>query len=1063
MQKLAEICIKRPVFATMLVMSIVVVGLFAFTALGVDRFPNVDIPTISVTVTNEGAAPQEVETEITQRLEDQLTTISGLDTMTSTSSEGQSQITLQFDLDKDVDTAAQDVRDKVNLVRGQLPSTAEDPLIQKRDPNSQPILQIAVAGDMPQSELYTLADKEIKDRLQTVEGVSDVQLVGGGEREIQISLNPDRMKAYGVTATDVTQALQKQNQAAPGGRLTQGPSEVTVRTLGKAETVEEFKSLPVVKRDNYTVLLSDVAEVKDGTVEARSISLLNGQNALTIQVLKQAGGNTVTVANGVKERLAEIQKTLGDKVRMTTVSDQSTFIQASVNTVEEHLVIGSILACLVVFVFLANARMTLIAALAIPTSIVGTFAIMWALGYTLNMITMLALTLMIGIVIDDAIIVLENIYHFMERGMRPFEAAVAGTKEVGLAVLATTMSLLAVFVPVGFMSGMVGRFMGSFGLTAAAAIAISLFVSFTLTPTLCARFIKIKRRKEAEQGAEVAAVAKGARPQSFIQRLRARDFFKPVTDLYIRMLRWSMAHRWVIVVTCAVVLLSNVLMVKLVGMDFIPVDDESAFQVTVEAPEGTSLAAMTTVTERIAKDVRALPGVTDTLTNVGGGGTGATSAVNSATIYVKLTDIDKRELSQAELTAQARQLLKQYPSELKTKAGAASGFGASYSVQYVLRGPDMDKLTDYANRAAEELKKDPNAIDVDTSVSNTKPELRLRVDRQRAADLGVSVQDVSQAINILLTGSVATTYNTGEDQFDVRVRAGGVYRQRIEDLKQMSVRSDKGEIIPLDQLVKVENGTAAASIERYDRQRQVTIYSNVRDGASASEVSNSLTRIVEGMKLDPTYQTTQGGSSKNLNESLYSFAIAFAMSFIFMYMILASQFESFIHPITILMTLPLAIPFGLLSLIVTGQSLNLFSLLGVLVLFGIVKKNAILQIDHTNQLRERGMSRYDAIIQANRDRLRPILMTTIAFVAGMIPLVLTTGTGAATNRSIGTLVAGGQTFCLLLTLLAVPVFYSIWDDLGHHPLVGRLAARWRLFKQNLRRRFRPAPTAEVKS
>lgn len=1041
----------------MLVLSIVVVGIFAFTTLGVDRFPNVDVPTISVTVTNEGAAPQEIETEITQPLEDQLTTISGLDTMTSTSSEGQSQITLQFDLEKDVDTAAQDVRDKVNLVRGQLPSTADDPVIQKRDPNSQPILQIAVAGDMPQSELYTLADKEIKDRLQTVEGVSDVQLVGGGEREVQVSLNPDRMKAYGVTATDVTQALQRQNQAAPGGRLTQGASEITVRTLGKAETVEEFKSLPVVKRDDYTVLLSDVAEIKDGTVEPRSISLLNGQNALTIQVMKQAGGNTVTVANNVKERLSEIQQSLSDKVRMTNVSDQSTFIQASVNTVEEHLVIGSILACIVVFVFLANIRMTLIAALAIPTSIIGTFAIMWALGYTLNMITMLALTLMIGIVIDDAIIVLENIYHFMERGMGPFEAAVAGTKEVGLAVMATTMSLLAVFVPVGFMSGMVGRFMGSFGLTSAAAIAISLFISFTLTPTLCARFIKIKRRKEAEKvaGEDEGAVTDEAKPASLIQRLRAKNFFKPITDRYIRMLKWSMAHRWVVVVTCIVVLLSNGLMVSLVGMDFIPTDDESAFQVTVEAPEGTSLAAMTTVSERIAKDMRALPGVTDTLTNVGGGGTGANSSVNSATIYVKLTDIDKRELSQAELTAKAREILKQYSSDLKTRASAASGFGASYSVQYVLRGPDMDKLTDYVDSIAEELKKDPNAIDVDTSVRNTKPELRLRVDRQRAADLGVSVQDVSQAINILLTGSVATTYNTGEDQFDVRVRASDVYRQRVEDLKQLSVRSDKGEIIPLDQIVKVENGTAAASIERYDRQRQVTIYANVRDGASASDVSNSLTRIVENMNLESAYQTTQGGSSKNLNESLYSFAIAFAMSFIFMYMILASQFESFIHPVTILMTLPLAIPFGLLSLIVTGQSLNLFSLLGVLVLFGIVKKNAILQIDHTNQLRERGYDRDDAIIQANRDRLRPILMTTIAFVAGMLPLVLTTGTGAATNRSIGTLVAGGQTFCLLLTLLAVPVFYSIWDDLGRHPAINRAAARWRLFRRNFKRRLRP--------
>ncbi len=1059
MQWLAEICIKRPVFATMLVMSVVVVGAFAFLQLGIDRLPSFDIPSITVTVSNPGAAPQEIETEITQRLEDQINTISGLDTLTSTSSEGQSQVIAQFDLDKDIDTAAQDVRDKVNLVVGLLPTTAEDPIIQKLDISAQPILQIAISGEMSQSDLYTLVDNQVSDRLVNVPGVSDVRLVGGGQREIQISLNPERMKAYAVTATDVTSALQRQNQESPGGRLTQGANEITVRTLGKVQSVKDFGAIPIIQRANYTVLLNDIAEVTDGTVEARSIALLNGVNALTLQIMKQPGGNTATVASNVKERLAEIQKSLGDRVQITTVYDESTFIRASVSTVEEHLVIGSILACLVVLVFLGNFRMTVIAALAIPTSIIGTFAVMWALDYTLNMITMLSLTLMIGIVIDDAIIVLENIYHFMEKGYSAFEASVKGTAEVGLAVLATTLSLLAVFVPVGFMSGMVGRFMGSFGLTSAAAIAISLFISFTLTPMLCSRFIKAKHKKEAEEVAPVDEAVDDeteadVRPPSFIQKLRSIDFFKPIVDLYVRLLQWSMNHRWAIVVICAVVLFSNVLLVQLVGIEFVPVDDESAFRVTVEAPEGTTLAAMTTVTERIAKDLRALPGVTDTLATVGGGGTAATSSVNNASIFVKLTPIEDREFSQQELTTKAREILNQYPSELKTTSRSASGFSGNYAVQYVLRGPEVERLAAYADEIVKQLKQDPNAIDVDSSLSNTKRELRVTVDRQRAADLGVSVQDVSQAINILLTGSVATTFNTGGDQYDVRVRASGIFRQRTDELKQMSVRSDKNEIIPLDQLVKIEDGVASASIERYNRQRQVTIYSNVRDGASTSDVSNNLTKIVESMNLDPAYETTTAGSSKNMADSLNSFLLAFAMSFIFMYMILAAQFESFIHPVTILLTLPLAIPFGLLSLILTGQSLNLFSLLGILVLFGIVKKNAILQIDHTNQLRERGMNRYDAIIQANRDRLRPILMTTIAFVAGMIPLVLTTGAGASTNRSIGTLVAGGQTFCLVLTLLAVPVFYSIWDDWGQLPIFGRIAARWRLFKHNLKQRFR---------
>ncbi len=1064
MQWLAEICIKRPVFTWMLMAALLVVGILGFISLGVDRFPNVDIPTVTVTVNNPGAAPGEVETEITKKLEDQINTVSGIDTLQSTSSEGRSQVTVQFVLSKDVNVAAQDVRDKINLIRNDLPETAEEPIIQKLDLASTPILQIAVSAPLNQRELYDLADKKISDQIENVSGVGEVTVIGGGEREIQIFLNPERMRAYDVTATDVTAALQKQNQEIPGGRVEQGSTEITVRTMGKIQNVEDFKTIPVVKRDQYSVLMQDIAEIKDGAKETRSLSLLNGVSAVTIQVRKQSGENTLAVAGAVKEKLKQIQIGLPENVKMETVGDQTVFIQAAVNTVEEHLVLGSILACIVVFLFLWNARMTIISALAIPTSIVGTFAMMWALGYTLDTITMLALTLMIGIVIDDAIVILENIHRFIvEKDMNPFQAAIEGTREVGLAVMATTLSLLAVFIPVGFMGGIVGKFMSSFGLTAASAIAISLFVSFSLTPMLSARWIKKEKKKKIEEDLSGDAETNHENPKSKIQNPKSKGLFDRLADFYVLMLRWSMRHRWVIIVTVIVVLLSNVLWLSIIGVNFIPEDDESQFQVSVETIQGTTLAATTTVTERIAKDLRELPGVKQTLTTVGSSTNDA--EVNTGSVYVKLAEIEDRELTQAELIVRAREILKTYPTDLKltaTPVNSIGGGGNNATIQYILQGPDPNKLAEYSQQIAAKLKEVPEAIDVDTSLDANKPEFRVTVDRQRAADLGVAVGDVSTALNILLTGSEATTFNAGTDQYDVRVRANGVFRQTTEDLRQMSVRSDKNEIITLDQLVKIENGTSLSSIDRYNRQNQVTIYSNVVPGASATDVSTKLAAIVASMNLGSQYTSAESGDSKNLSESLYYFVLAFVISFLFMYMILASQFESFIHPVTILLTLPLAIPFGLVSLIVTGQSLNLFAFLGILVLFGIVKKNAILQIDHTIGLRKKGMSRDEAIVEANRDRLRPILMTTLAFVAGMIPLLVSTGSGAATNRSIGTLVAGGQTFCLLLTLLAVPVFYSVFDDLGESTIFTKLAARWRLLRQQIKNRFVPVWT-KIKS
>jgi HAE1 family hydrophobic/amphiphilic exporter-1 len=604
--------------------------------------------------------------------------------------------------------------------------------------------------------------------------------------------------------------------------------------------------------------------------------------------------------------------------------------------------------------------------------------------------------------------------------------------------MATTLSLLAVFLPVGFMGGIVGRFMSSFGLTSSFAIAVSLLVSFTLTPMLAARLI---RRSDDEKERALERHTEPADHGSKESR-----FYRPIDRAYTKMLSWSMAHRWTIVVACALVIISIFPLFMFVGKNFLPVDDQAQFEISVRAPEGSTLAATSALAEKIATDVRNLPGVTDTLTTIGGG---QQELVNNASIYVKLKPIEDRNISQQNLMVRARneilqKYVKQYPNQLRTsvqQVAAISGGGVRNSdIQYVIGGPDLEKLTEYSNAMLEKLKTIPDVVDADSTLITGKPEVRVVIDRARAADLGVSVGDIAQALNTLVAGQKVSTFNAGTDQYDVRVRAIGEFRASVEGLQRMIVSSQKLGWVSLDNLVHFEEGTGPAAIDRLNRQRQIMLIANVRPGGSQSAVLAKLDQFKDELNIGPPYRTGLAGRSKELGRAAYYFFLAFVLSFVFMYMVLAAQFESFIHPVTILLTLPLAIPFGIVSLLMTGQTVNIFSGLGLLLLFGVVKKNAILQIDHTNQLRARGMERLEAIIRANRDRLRPILMTTIALVAGMLPLTISTGPGSGTNRSIGVLVVGGQTLCLLLTLLAVPVFYSLFDDLARSHVWGRLRA-----------------------
>jgi HAE1 family hydrophobic/amphiphilic exporter-1 len=1088
MQKLAEICVRRPVFATVIVLLLTVIGGFSFFTLGVDRFPKIDLPTVNVSTTLQGAAPEEMETEVTDYIEGVVNTVPGIDEMRSTSSQGRSQVTITFNLEKDPDVATQEVRDKVSTIINRLPETADAPVVTKSDPDSQPVINYAISAPRSAIELTDLVQNQIQERLESVDGVGEVVVYGGRTRQIKVYINPERLRAYNLSVTDVVNALRQQNLELPGGNLQEGAKVVSLRTMSRVQKVEEFNAIVVASRNKYPVKISDVGRVEDSGADPSSAASLNGVPSVSLAVRKQSGANTVAVIAAIKQRMAELQPLLPKDVKIAVTRDQSEFIETSLHAIEEHLIVGGLLAAVIVFLFLWNFRSTLIAALAIPTSIISAFALIAWLGYSLNQMTMLSLTLMVGIVIDDAIVVLENIYRFVEeKGVHPFQAAIEGTREIGLAVMATTLSLLAVFIPVGFMTGIVGRFMSSFGLTSAAAIAVSLIVSFTLTPMLAARWIKPPKEELTPEGMPLTNVdAAGAggeahhhhvtparpNPQAEFEQDEAHGapqnhsskegrFYKPIDRTYTWLLKLSMRHRWAVVAICVVVIASIVPLYKWVGYNFLPDEDESAFQVSLRMPQGTSLPATQSVLERIARDIREqIPGVQNTLSLAGFGRGGGP---NGGSINVSLKPVEERDASQSELINRTRQMIqkRKYPKDFQIGVSGTSSIGASIglgrggsSVGFYISGPDMGKLDEYSQKLVDRIKDDDkNFRDADRSLTLGNPEVRVEIDRQKAGDLGVEAGDVSQALNILAAGQRVTVYSENSEQYDVVVQAEEAYRRTRESLKDFTVRTAAGGTVSLDQLVDLQSGTSPASIDRLNRQRQVTVSAGVAPTASESEAVEALQRYAQDLHMEPGYRTGVTGQSRELARANQSFMLAFLLSFVFMYLILAAQFESFIHPVTILLTLPLSVPFALLSTLIAGQRLNIFSALGILLLFGIVKKNAILQIDHTNELRAHGMERYSAIIQANRDRLRPILMTTIALVAGMVPLILGSGAGAATNRSIGVLVVGGQSLCLLLTLLAVPVFYSLFEDVKESTVWSRVGTGFSNLGGGLRRRF----------
>jgi len=1017
----------------MLVMALVVLGIVSYPGIGVDLFPRIDLPIVNISTTLKGASPEIMDIDVTDKIEESVNTISGVKTITSSSTEGASNIVVEFVLEKDIDLAVQDVREKISVIRKKLPNDIDEPVVEKVDPDATPVLWLALHGQKSVRDLSTYADEILKEQLQRINGVGAIRLYGMRLRQARVWLNNDKLRSYGVTAHDVMKSLQRENIELPGGRIESGTKEYTVKVKGEFPTIQQFNEMVVGYYKGTPVRLRDIGRAEDGMEEKRTIARYNGVSSVSVGIQKQSGTNTVEVIERIKRELEQISKSLPNGMELAIAFDQSNFIKRSINEVQHHLIYGGFFAILAVLLFLRNFRTTIISALAIPASVVSTFAIMNAFGFTFNNMSMLALSLSIGILIDDAIIVIENIQRHIEDGKTPKEAAFFATSEIGLAVSATTLAIVVIFIPVAFMKGIIGRFFFQFGMTVVFAVLVSWFVSFTLTPMLASIYLKgkLSPRKPSRIPARVTGIIERYHLSHHLVRLseKLELYYEKLEGRYRRILAWALVHRMKVLIFAGVTFLIGLSFMFFIGKEFTPSEDQSRFVIRLQTPIDYSVDEVDLMNRKAEQIVRKFPEVKSVLYTQGGGRTAET---NKANLSINLVPKSDRRKSQEEVKAEMRRALRRIPG-LKASVENISmigGQGRQVAIMYSIRGLELDKLENYTREIQERLGKLPGIVDLDSSLEKGKPEVRVFIDRDKAADLGVDVATIAETANFLLSGEVEITKFKDEARgrrYDVRVRLDPENRENPDDIGQIYVRSKDGKLVMLSNIVTLKEGGGASIINRVDRQRAVTLFANLEKkplGQAKSEVDDIASRV-----LTSGYSGSYKGQADMMKESFQYLLFAAILGIVMAYMVLAAQFESFAHPFTVLLSMPFSLIGAFGALFLTGKTLNIFSIIGLILLMGLVKKNAILLVDYTNILRGRGTSRKEALLEAGPVRLRPILMTTFAMIMGMMPIAIGIGEGAETRSPMAIATIGGLITSLLLTLIVIPVAYDVLDEM----------------------------------
>jgi hydrophobic/amphiphilic exporter-1 (mainly G- bacteria), HAE1 family len=1009
---LSELSIRRPVFTAMLSLLLVVLGVMGLQRLGTDLYPDVSFPFVMVTTVYRGAGPGEVETQVVKPIEDAVAGINGVEKIHSWSRENLGMVAIQFKLGTSLDRAVQEVRDKVSGILGRLPNDIDTPVVNRVDLSATPIMTYAVSANLRSQELRKVIEDRLGPALAQIEGVAEVRTTGGDVREVQVDIDLDRAKAAGVAPIQIAEKLGMENLDLPAGRLVLGPKELTVRSVGQFRTVDEIRALPIARNPLGTqVRLEEIATVTDGVAERRTAARLNGQDAVIVEVIKQPGSNTVKVADLVKSQIRELSPSIAPGFKATPLIDQSTLIRENAREVWIALVFGGLMAIGIILLFLLDPRGTFISSLALPTSVIGTFFVMYVLGYTLNQMTLLALSLAIGLLIDDAVVVREAITRRLEHGEEPFSAASKGTSDVGLAVLATTLSLVAVFIPVAFMPGIVGQFFKQFGITISAAVLISLFISFTLDPMLSARLVKARRPGETQSENAVARALRRA--------------FEWMEQFYGKLLGWVLAHKWTTAAITVAVFAGSIAGASRLGAEFVPAEDRSQFVVDLTLPEAASLQE---TTQRIAEaeaSLRRIPEVRDMYAIVGLSGD-----VNKGRLRVLTVGKAHRERGVAAIKEEARALLSSLPATQVNLSDPPTieGLGDYYPIMVRVTGPDLEKVRRQADQIAGILEKIPGTADVRVDANPPRPELQIQVDRSLASDTGVSAASMATQLRLAIDGQIAGKLREGTDETDIRVRLAEKDRATPEKVRGMEVVTPSG-LRRIADVAAVTLQDGPSVIEHENRERQIAVYAQIAKGAALGDVAAQLKARVAELERPAGYQVLYDGQMKSYAEQNQAFATAFALAFVFIYMVLASQFESLKHPFTIMVSLPLALVGALLALLVTNHHLSMGAMIGVILLMGLVTKNAILLVDGALQHIREGDDVTTALMKAGPRRLRPILMTSSAMAIGMLPTAIGSGLGSEFRAPMALTVIGGVITSTFLTLLVVPVVFAGFEKL----------------------------------